>query len=84
MLKVSGRAASGLVKRGINLREVFVSASKSLNERYGKMIAEGGGHPMAAGAFVHSDYLDEFLEIVSDLTARALQSTSEGKSEDRG
>jgi RecJ-like exonuclease len=84
MLKISGRAASSLVKRGVNLREVFVSASRSLNERYGKMVAEGGGHPMAAGAFVHSDYLDEFLEVVSDLISKLLQSTSEGKSENRG
>lgn len=84
MLKISGRAVSSLVKRGINLREAFVSASKSLNDRYGKMIAEGGGHPMAAGAFVHTDYLDEFLEIVSDLISKTLQSTNEGKSDDRG
>ncbi|RDE12321.1 MAG: hypothetical protein C4K47_08250 [Candidatus Thorarchaeota archaeon] len=84
MLKISGRAARSLVKRGVNLREVFVSASKSLNDRYGTMVAEGGGHPMAAGAFVHSDYLKEFLEIVSDLIAKSLQSTDERKSEGRG
>lgn len=84
MLKISGRAASSLVKRGVNLREVFVSASKSLNERHGTMIAEGGGHPMAAGAFVHSDYLDEFLETVSNLIAGVMQSNNEGKSGSRG
>jgi RecJ-like exonuclease len=84
MLKVSGRAANDLVKRGVNLREVFVTASKSLNDAHGRMVAEGGGHPMAAGAFVHSDYLDEFLDIVSNLIAHVLQSTNERKREDRG
>jgi single-stranded DNA-specific DHH superfamily exonuclease len=84
MLKVSGRAANDLVKRGVNLREVFVTASKSLNDTHGKMVAEGGGHPMAAGAFVHSDYLDEFLDIVSNLIAHVLQSTNERKRENRG
>lgn len=64
-VKISGRARKSLVKRGLNLKEVFSTASVIVNESAEKKVAEAGGHPMAAGAFVHEDYLDEFLEIVS-------------------
>ncbi len=65
-VKISGRVQKFLVKRGINLKETFVSVSRKLNEQHGMLVAEAGGHPMAAGAFVHSEYLDEFLRLVSD------------------
>ncbi|MBD3407633.1 MAG: hypothetical protein GF411_16065 [Candidatus Lokiarchaeota archaeon] len=64
-VKISGRAKKSLVKRGLNLKEVFSTASTLVNESAEEKVAEAGGHPMAAGAFVHEDYLDEFLELVS-------------------
>jgi RecJ-like exonuclease len=65
MLKVSGRAQKTVVQQGVNLMEAFSRSAEMLNGTHGQMLAEGGGHPMAAGAFVHHDYLDEYLELVS-------------------
>ncbi len=66
-VKISGRAGKGLVERGVNLKEVFVTAAMTLNRQLGRDVAEGGGHPMAAGAFVNKECLDDFLDIVSTL-----------------
>ncbi|MHA1741953.1 MAG: DHHA1 domain-containing protein, partial [Candidatus Thorarchaeota archaeon] len=60
-----GRAHKSLIKRGINLKEVFVEVARTLNEKYDALVVEAGGHPMAAGAFVHTQHLDEFLKMVS-------------------
>jgi single-stranded DNA-specific DHH superfamily exonuclease len=43
------------------------------------MVAEGGGHPMAAGAFVLPEYLEEFLDLVSSLILKMLKSEGEEK-----
>jgi single-stranded DNA-specific DHH superfamily exonuclease len=72
LVKISGRARSSLVDRGINLRDAFVSVGEVMNEEYEEQVVEAGGHPMAAGAFVHNDYLDEFLERVSVSLAQSL------------
>lgn len=64
-VKISGRAHKSLVERGINLKDVFVKASATLNEEDDDLMAEAGGHPMAAGAFVQEERLNEFLEVVS-------------------
>lgn len=79
MVKISGRVGRSLVKSGVNLRDVFVNASQSLNRTYGRMVAEGGGHPMAAGAFVLPEYLEEFLDLVSSLILKMLKSEGEEK-----
>ncbi|MHA1772009.1 MAG: DHH family phosphoesterase [Candidatus Thorarchaeota archaeon] len=71
-VKISGRAQKSLVKRGINLKETFVEVAHLLNEQYDKLVVEAGGHPMAAGAFVLSEHLDEFLELVSMRFTRVL------------
>ncbi|TFF91141.1 DHH family phosphoesterase [Candidatus Thorarchaeota archaeon] len=65
-LKLSGRARGFLIKRGLNLKEAFVEAADKLNKLHGTRVAEAGGHPMAAGAFVHNEHLDEFLDLTSD------------------
>ncbi len=65
LVKISGRAKKDVIKRGVNLKEIFVTASEQLNNQKDEMIAEAGGHPMAAGAFVHREHLDEFIDIVS-------------------
>ncbi|RLI62068.1 MAG: hypothetical protein DRO93_02380 [Candidatus Thorarchaeota archaeon] len=64
-VKISGRAHKSLIKRGINLKEVFVEVARTLNKKYDALVVEAGGHPMAAGAFVHTQHLDEFLKMVS-------------------
>ncbi len=72
LAKLSGRAHKDLVKRGINLKETFVSVAEGMNEKYGVLVAEAGGHPMAAGAFIHKDYVDEFLKRSSQQMADVL------------
>jgi hypothetical protein len=54
------------VKRGLSLKETFVAVAEEMNEKYGKLVAEAGGHPMAAGAFIQKDHVDEFLKLSSD------------------
>ncbi len=64
-IKISGRCHKSLVDKGVNLRDIFVEVSEMLNRKYGGLIAEAGGHPMAAGAFVKEKQLDEFLNETS-------------------
>ncbi len=71
-VKISGRAHKDLVRKGVNLKEVFVSVARAMNDRHGQLVVEAGGHPMAAGAFVRDEYLDEFLERVSSLLEKTL------------
>jgi len=72
LVKISGRARAGLVDRGINLRDAFVSVGKAMNDEHEQLVVEAGGHPMAAGAFVHEEFLDEFLKLVSVSLAEPL------------
>jgi len=72
MVKISGRARKALVNRGLNLKEAFSSAGDQLNEENDELIVEAGGHPMAAGAFVHRDFLDRFLTLVSSTIERQI------------
>ena len=65
-VKISGRAHKYLIKRGLNLKEVFVEVAGILNDEKDELQAEAGGHPMAAGAFVHEDALEKFLEMSSE------------------
>jgi RecJ-like exonuclease len=65
LVKISGRARQSLVNKGINLKESFVRVGEELNKVAGQEVVEAGGHPMAAGAFVHSDFLDDYLNLVS-------------------
>jgi RecJ-like exonuclease len=71
-VKISGRAHKSLVDRGINLKEAFVRASATLNDEEDELMAEAGGHPMAAGAFVQEERLNDFLEMVSKQFADTL------------
>jgi single-stranded-DNA-specific exonuclease len=73
LAKLSGRANRRLVKRGINLKDVFVEVAEGLNERNNTLIAEAGGHPMAAGAFIQKAYLDEYLTLVSEMLAKKIK-----------
>ncbi|MFW9909294.1 MAG: DHHA1 domain-containing protein [Candidatus Thorarchaeota archaeon] len=73
LVKISGRARRHVVKRGVNLKDVFTATADELNNKYHKLVAEAGGHPMAAGAFIQNDYLDEFVNRVSTAIAIKLQ-----------
>jgi RecJ-like exonuclease len=72
LVKLSGRAHKYLVKRGLSLKETFVAVAEQMNEKYGKLVAEAGGHPMAAGAFIQEDHVDEFLKLSSEHLAKTL------------
>lgn len=81
LAKLSGRAYKDLIKRGINLKETFVSVADFMNETHGMLVAEAGGHPMAAGAFVQKDHLDEFLRRSSNEMWEVLKSSNKNSSE---
>ena len=72
LAKLSGRAHKRLIERGVNLKEVFVKVADILNEKNETLIAEAGGHPMAAGAFIQKSHLDEFLDLTSSALAKHL------------
>ena len=72
LAKLSVRAHKRLVERGVNLKEVFVEVADILNEKNETLIAEAGGHPMAAGAFIQKSHLDEFLDLASSKLAKRL------------
>jgi RecJ-like exonuclease len=72
LAKLSGRAHKRLIERGVNLKEVFVEVADILNEKNETLIAEAGGHPMAAGAFIQKSHLDEFLDLASSKLAKRL------------
>ena len=65
LIKISGRARQSLVNKGINLKESFVRVGEQISKAVGQDVVEAGGHPMAAGAFVHADYIDDYLDLVS-------------------
>lgn len=72
LVKLSGRAHKSLIERGVNLKEVFVEVAEQLNISYDMLVAEAGGHPMAAGAFIQKAQLDEFLDLISSKLAKSL------------
>ena len=59
--KISGRLDKALLRQGINLKKALQYAEEELNAEIGRKVAESGGHPMAAGAFVELNFLDDFL-----------------------
>ncbi|MFW9978308.1 MAG: DHH family phosphoesterase [Candidatus Thorarchaeota archaeon] len=73
LVKISGRARNQIVKRGVNLKDVFTTIAESMNEKHGRLAVEAGGHPMAAGAFVDQEFLEEFVKRVSESIAQILQ-----------
>lgn len=73
LVKISGRARDHIVKRGINLKNIFTGVAESLNQEHGRLLVEAGGHPMAAGAFVDQEFLDEFISRVSASIALILK-----------
>lgn len=60
LLKVSGRLTDELAMEGINLGKVMMEAAERFNGR-------GGGHDIAAGAFIQEIYEEEFIRLVNRL-----------------
>ncbi len=72
LVKLSGRAHKSLIERGVNLKEVFVEVAEQLNISYETLVAEAGGHPMAAGAFIQKPQIDEIKDLVSSKLVKYL------------
>ncbi|MGQ9679592.1 MAG: DHHA1 domain-containing protein [Candidatus Bathyarchaeia archaeon] len=60
LLKISGRAPEELARSGVDLGSIMMKAAINLNGR-------GGGHDIAAGAYIPESYEEEFLRIVDKL-----------------
>jgi len=60
LIKVSARATEEMTRRGIDLGSVMMEAAERFQGR-------GGGHDIAAGAFLPEDRGKEFLNLVDEL-----------------
>ena len=60
LIKVSARATEEMARRGIDLGSVMMEAAERFQGR-------GGGHDIAAGAFLPEDRGKEFLNLVDEL-----------------
>ncbi len=58
--KVSSRGTKRLVEKGLDLSEIMSKCSKEVG-------GEGGGHDIAAGAYIPEDKEDEFISKVEDM-----------------
>jgi len=63
LIKVSARATEGMAKGGIDLGAVMMEAAKSFEGR-------GGGHDIAAGAYIPENQEKGFLELVDNLVGK--------------
>ncbi len=66
-VKLSGRGNKKLINKGLNLGEAMYQTSKELD-------GEGGGHDIAAGATVHQDKMNEFLDKADAMIKEQLNS----------
>jgi len=64
-IKVSARASYTVIEKGVNLGEILHSAS----ERFS---GEGGGHDVAAGAYIPAKEMDSFIKYVDELVGKQL------------
>jgi single-stranded-DNA-specific exonuclease len=63
LIKVSARATEPIAEMGIDLGEVMMKAAEAFGGR-------GGGHDIAAGAFLHKEHEKDFLEMVDELVGK--------------
>lgn len=66
LVKVSGRSTDKLLERGLHLGEVMKEASKGLE-------GGGGGHDVAAGAYIPADEEVKFIGLVNDIVRKTLE-----------
>ena len=62
-IKISARVAEGTSYRGMHLGKIMQNAAEGLN-------GAGGGHDIAAGAFIPQGVEDEFMKRVDNLVAK--------------
>jgi single-stranded-DNA-specific exonuclease len=62
-VKISARIAEGIINSGIHLGKIMQNAAEGLN-------GAGGGHDIAAGAFIPQGVEDEFMKRVDELIAK--------------
>ncbi len=79
LAKISGRLGKNLLSKGINLKEALQYAQNELNSEVGRVVAESGGHPMAAGAFVEFEFLDDFLAFLDLAIAEQIAKKKKSK-----
>jgi RecJ-like exonuclease len=60
LIKISSRATEVMAKNGVNLGEVMMKAAELFEGR-------GGGHDIAAGAYIPNEKEEKFLELVDKL-----------------
>ncbi len=65
LLKISARASKLLVLKGLNLGRAMREAARG--------IGEGGGHDIAAGAYIPEGHLSEFLERLDRIIEKQLR-----------
>lgn len=65
--KVSGRTTRAMVNKGVDLAEAMKVAS-------GEFGGEGGGHNIAAGAFIPAEAVEEFIEYLERLLRKQIDS----------
>jgi single-stranded-DNA-specific exonuclease len=63
LIKVSARATEAIAKTGVDLGAVMIEAMEGVEGR-------GGGHDIAAGAFLPEEREREFLETVNEIVGR--------------
>ena len=68
-MKVSGRGTYDLVKRGLNL----AAAMSSVSTRFS---GSGGGHDIAAGAYIPADAKEEFIVALNSCIGDQINLTS--------
>jgi len=61
IIKISGRTTMAMIKKGVDLSYALGEAAKSFN-------GTGGGHTIAAGAVVPFKDMDNFIDIVDEIT----------------
>jgi RecJ-like exonuclease len=65
LIKVSARATEEMAKAGVDLGEVMMKAAEKFSGR-------GGGHDIAAGAYLQEKEEKGFLELVDEIVGRQL------------
>ncbi|MEJ2240982.1 MAG: DHH family phosphoesterase [Candidatus Bathyarchaeota archaeon] len=64
-IKVSSRGSQSLIEKGLNLGEIMQISAEKYSGR-------GGGHDIAAGAQLPIKNIDDFINLVNDLTKKQL------------
>jgi len=69
-VKISARMSSILVEKGINIGKILHKAAK-------RFLGEGGGHDVAAGAYIPAEKSEYFIRYVNELVSSYLSKENE-------